>query len=211
MTETVGFRISQGFEVLTPKSGNAYPIPCDEWEFLKAKLRQVSTQPLLYQTAGSLFTGAGVSTFVTLLIGTLPPLAQSPARIVAGAIVAVELICGAACFFFAYQHRKLRLVQVADVITQMEIIERRYEPLVKEHISTILTILSAKYGAEDHHVDVTEEVNGAINHGRLRLLVGNHLRGDPAPNTPKKLVVRYSHEGRELEKTVNEGVELNLP
>jgi hypothetical protein len=208
MTELLGFQVSQGFEVLIPKSGKAYPIPCDEWNFLKSKLRQVSEPPWLYQNAPALLFGVGLATLVTIITGTLPPLPQSYARVIAWAVVVVTIICGLTCLHFAKEQRQMRSVHVSDVITQMEIIERRYEPLAEEKI---LTILSAKYGVEGHDVDVTEELKAAINHGRLCLLAGNHLKGDPAPNIPKKLAVRYSHEGRELEKTVNEGVELNLP
>jgi len=213
MTETGGFRISQGLDVLAPKSGNAYPIPCDEWEFLKGKLRQVSTQPLIYQTAGSLLTGAGISTFVTILIGTLPPLSQSPARVIAWAVVVVEMIC-AACFFFAHQQRRMGSVHVSDVITQMELIEQRYEPfeaVAGQTNSTILTILSARYGAATTYVDVTSALAQRLDRHGLHVVVGNQLAGDPCPGTPKQLAVDYEHNGQRHNKTVAEGDMLMIP
>src|SRR6266478_6052003 len=44
MTETGGFRMSQGFDVLPPRSGNAYPIPCEEWDDLKARASRLSNE-----------------------------------------------------------------------------------------------------------------------------------------------------------------------
>lgn len=127
MKENLGFHISQGLDVLTPKSGDAYPIPCDEWEFLKDKLGQVSEPPWLYQNASSLLGGVGLATLVTIIMGLLPPLAQSHALVIAWAVVAVMIICSLACLHFAKEQRKMRSVHVSDVIKQMQIIERRYE------------------------------------------------------------------------------------
>lgn len=128
MSDTSGFRISQGLDVLPPKSGNAYPIPCDEWNFLKGKLGLVSDSPWMYQNLASLFVGVGLATFVTIIMGLLPPLSQSSyAIVIAWAVVAVMVICGLTCLHFAQQQKKMRSVHVSEVIRQMEIIERRYE------------------------------------------------------------------------------------
>jgi hypothetical protein len=128
MKETLGFRMSQGLDVLIPKSGNAYPIPCDDWEFLKAKLRQVSELPWGYQNVASVLAGVALTTLVTIILGLLPPLAKSNTVVIAWAVVAVTTICGLACLHFANEQRKMRSVHVSSVILQMEIIEHRYVP-----------------------------------------------------------------------------------
>lgn len=215
MTETGGFRISQGLDVLAPKSGNAYPIPCDEWEFLKGKLRQVSTSPWIYQTAASLFGGVGITTLVTILTGTLPPPPQSQALVIAWAVVAVSTVCAFACFFFADQQRGMRSVHVADVITQMELIERRYERLegtaVQASLKTTLTIVSARYGIAGRYSDVTSVLAQRVDMSGLRVIVGNHLAPDPCPGIPKELVVEYDHNGQRCSKTVAENDTLSIP
>lgn len=215
MTETGGFRISQGLDVLAPRAGNAYPIPCDEWEFLKGKLRQVSTVPWLYQTAASLLGGAGITTLVTILTGTLPPLSQSRALVIAWAVVAVSIICALACLFFADQQRRMRSVHVSDVITEMELIERRYEPFEavagRTSSQTILTILLAKYGAASTYFDVTAALAQRVDRSGLRVVAGNHLGGDPCPGTVKELIVEYEHNGQRHRKKVAENDMLSIP
>jgi undecaprenyl pyrophosphate phosphatase UppP len=89
----------------------------------------------MYQTASSLLFGVGITTLVTILLGALPQTPESHALVIAWAVVAVSLICGLACFFFADQQRKMRAVHVADVITQMEIIERRYEAADRDGVA----------------------------------------------------------------------------
>lgn len=85
------FHISQGLDVLQPKSGKAYPISCEEWELIKERLGRVSTPPWICQTAGSLLAGVALSTFVVIVTGTLPD-AHSIARIVAWAVVVVSVL-----------------------------------------------------------------------------------------------------------------------
>ena len=43
------YQMSQGYEVLPPKSGKAYPILCDDWENLKSKLTSVSSEPWFFK------------------------------------------------------------------------------------------------------------------------------------------------------------------
>jgi hypothetical protein len=74
-----------------------------------------------------------------------------------------------------------------------------------------LVVIEAGYGVRDHRADVTARLNAAITDGKLHIFVGNQLAGDPCPNTPKDLVVRYRYKSQELEKTVIEGADLDLP
>jgi hypothetical protein len=210
MTETGAFRISQGLDVLPPKSGNAYPIPCDEWQFLKNKLRQVSTTPWGYQSAASLLGGVGIGTFVTILTGALPSGPQSQARVIAWAVVIVSILCGLACLFFAKEQRKMRSVHVSDVITQMELIERRFEVAVGV-TETILIILLARYGAASTYSDVTSVLAQRVDGSGLHVIAGNHLTPDPCPGIPKELIVDYKHNGQRHSKTVAEGEMLSIP
>lgn len=121
--ETGALRVSHGFDVLQPRSGPAYPIPCDEWELLKGKLRLISTAPWFYQTIGSALIGAAISTAPTALIVQM----TSTQTIIAWAWAAVTFISGALSLSFAHQQRKVNHAQASDVLLQMEIIEKRYD------------------------------------------------------------------------------------
>lgn len=127
MTDEVSFELSQGLEVLRPKSGQAYPIPLDEWSLLKAKIRKLTTEPWLFHTVGSLFIGATLSTFVAIGIGTFQLPIQQRQLELAWAVGVVTLICGVACLFFAHKERSVFRERATDVVAQMELIETRYE------------------------------------------------------------------------------------
>jgi hypothetical protein len=74
-----------------------------------------------------------------------------------------------------------------------------------------LLVTDAAYGVQDHRVDVTAQLNDKIAHGKIHTYVGNQLAGDPCPNTPKNLIVKYRYRNKEFEKTLNEGATLDLP
>jgi hypothetical protein len=126
MSEVESFRISQGFDVLQPKTGRAYPVPCDEWDFLKRKLREASPAPWVFRALGSLFLGAALTTFITILSGAVLSIPQPYSVVIRWAVVAVSAICGFVFLYSAGQQDKLHQTQVSDAITQMELIERRY-------------------------------------------------------------------------------------
>jgi hypothetical protein len=127
MTETGSFRISQGLDVLPPKSGNAYPIPCEEWDVLKSRASRLANEPWLFQSLGSLLLGAALTTFVTILLGSFGRPEQQGACIVAWAVVAVALISGALCMVFANKERDVQRQRASDIVTQMELIEGRFD------------------------------------------------------------------------------------
>ena len=131
MNQQASFEMSQGYEVIPPKPGKAYPIPCDEWDFLKRKIRVLSDSVNIYHTGGSVLLGASLTTFITILTGSIGTTRASSSvtmLVIAWAVVAVTLILGCACLYFGWQQRKLKQVQASDILTQMEIIERRYLP-----------------------------------------------------------------------------------
>lgn len=127
MTDEVPFQLSQGFEVLRPKSSRAYPIPCNEWNLLKGKIKKLTTEPWLFHTLGSLFIGAALSTLVAILIGTFQLPAQQRQLDIAWAVVVVTLICGIVSLFFAHKERGVFRERANDVVAQMDLIETRYE------------------------------------------------------------------------------------
>ena len=62
----------------------------------------------------------------------------------------------------------------------------------------MLTILKAEYGADNRWADVTDKVSQLVKNGLLKIKVENTLTAeDPAPQTVKRLRVRYSTGGGE--------------
>ena len=117
------FSISQGLEVLQPKSGPAFPIPCAEWEQLITRLTSVSHPPVRFETGGSILGGASLSTLITILTGTF----SGNGLVVAWAVVVVTGICGGAMYWLGSEHRKVQHLSVRDIIQQMRNIDQRYE------------------------------------------------------------------------------------
>ena len=97
--------MSQGLDVLQPKSGQAYPIPCDEWVMLKNKIKVLTAEPWFFHSLGFLFLGAAISTFVTILLDSFQLPEQKTAEVIAWAVFAVTFICGLVCLYFARKER----------------------------------------------------------------------------------------------------------
>jgi hypothetical protein len=127
VTAPVGgnLQLSQGYQVLPPKGGQAYPIPCEEWDHLKERIAKVADQPWLFRALGSLFLGSALSTFVTILLGTFAE--GSSSRVIAWAVVAVAAISGVLSLCFSGLQQRGRRGQISDVLVQMATIEKRYE------------------------------------------------------------------------------------
>lgn len=117
------FQISQGFDVLQPKSGKAYPVPCEEWDFLKKKIDNIAFSNDLYNDGGWALLGVSLSTIGAILLGAY----SSNSLIIAWAIVGVTSISGILCLLFAAQIKKIKKTEASDIIQQMEIIEKRYQ------------------------------------------------------------------------------------
>jgi hypothetical protein len=77
-----------------------------------------------------------------------------------------------------------------------------------------LEIHSATYGVlngpANQRVDVTEALRELARGGRLEVVVGNQLAGDPAPRVVKQLAVDYSLNGTRQQRTLREQESLVL-
>lgn len=129
MNQNSSFQVSQGYEILSPKPGKAYPILCEEWEFLKEKIGRISNRPNLYDMIGSLLWGGALSTLISILTGAIssnPANPDSKTVIIAWAVFAVTAFTGSISTFFGRQKHKIEEVQALEIKTQMELIEKRY-------------------------------------------------------------------------------------
>lgn len=127
MTDEAPFQMSQGLEVLRPKSGQAYPIPLHEWSVLKGKIKKITREPWGFHTMGSLLTGAGLSTLVGTWIGTFQVGAQQRQLDLGWVVAIAMLICGVLCFVFAHRERGVFRERANEVVAQMDLIETRYD------------------------------------------------------------------------------------
>ena len=74
-----------------------------------------------------------------------------------------------------------------------------------------MQIQSATYGIEDNRVDVTEIVRAHLVEGKLEILCGNGLFGDPRPNMGKVTMIEYTVGGQRIKKLFPEGQIARLP
>ena len=121
------FKLSQGYEVLRPKDDKMFPIPCAEWDVLRSKVDSLTTEPWLFHTTGSTFVGAALATAISVWTGAVSTASLVNAIVIAWAVTAVCLICGLACLWFAHKEREVHRGKASDVVTQMKLIEQRFE------------------------------------------------------------------------------------
>lgn len=126
MTVNTGFKMSQGLEVLTPKNDKALPIPCNEWDVLRAQIGDLTTEPWLFQTMGSLLLGAALATIISILTGTISDIDQINI-VVAWAVFSVCIFTGIFCIYFAHGEKLTHRAKAASIETQMRLIEQRFE------------------------------------------------------------------------------------
>ena len=129
MSDENSFHMSQGYDVIPPKTGLAYPILCGEWDHLKEQIKGIKTSFSWYYTGGTLLLGAAISTLIAILTGAFKPESNGPSYplVVALAVVVSTGIIGLVALYFANESRVVAEKKASEVITQMELIEQRFE------------------------------------------------------------------------------------
>jgi hypothetical protein len=75
-----------------------------------------------------------------------------------------------------------------------------------------LKIIKAIYYTDDaHSIDITNELNKAIENNKLKIVLSNQIAGDPHYGVVKKGKIRYKINEREIEKEYQEGDVVELP
>lgn len=120
------FNISQDFEIIPPKKGKVYPILVQEWTFIKDKIKAIKIEINLFQTIGSILIGASLS-FLGTNIAT--EFKDPDTKTICWALCGVLGICGLLSFIYGEGQRKFHNTIPNDVVSQMDLIETRYEPL----------------------------------------------------------------------------------
>jgi len=75
-----------------------------------------------------------------------------------------------------------------------------------------LKIMSAKYYSDDSHsMDITSELNNAIQDNQLKIVLSNNIAGDPHHGIIKKGKIKYKIDRQEKEKEYKERELIELP
>ncbi len=130
MSNDPEFKISQDYELLSPKKRRAYPILIEEWEHLKERIRKIRDNANFYHTVGSVLLGVSGSAFVAAISIDIP--LEDGQKIAVETVVTwlvfgSSLICGLLSLHFGRSQRYVQNTNTQDVIEHMELIERRYE------------------------------------------------------------------------------------
>lgn len=140
--------MSLGYDVLKPKSDQALPIPCNEWDSLKDNIRDATAEPWLFHTIGSVLLGAGIATAISVLTGADSSQSSPNAVTVAWAAFAVCVLTGVACLYFAHKERGVHRAKARNVLTQMELIESRFDR--PEELTTDCSRAAGQAGLESN-------------------------------------------------------------
>ena len=120
-------KVSQGFEVLKPKSDQAFPVPCAEWDVLKNQIDSLSFESQFFQTFGWLLLGSALSTIISVWTGAISTTTVKNADVIAWAVIAVCVIAGLMCLLFAHKERNNFNANAKSIVTQMNLIEQRFD------------------------------------------------------------------------------------
>lgn len=74
-----------------------------------------------------------------------------------------------------------------------------------------LEILSAVYGTDNAHVDITEDLKNRIRDDSLKTVVNNNIKGDPEFGQVKNLTIEYRYGGVTFTNQFREGALVVLP
>jgi uncharacterized protein YacL len=127
MSSKTPLKVSHDYALLTPKRDQAFPIPCNEWDVVRTQIEHLAMEPWLFHTLGSLLIGAALATVISIWTGAISTATVSNAIVIAWAVVAACLLIGLACLYFAHKERKVHRSNASNVVTQMRLIEQRFE------------------------------------------------------------------------------------
>lgn len=74
-----------------------------------------------------------------------------------------------------------------------------------------LKIIKATYFTDSRSINITNELNNAIEDNKLKIVLSNNIAGDPHYGVVKKGKIKYKIKGHEKEKEYKEGDIIELP
>lgn len=131
MSEKSLFRLAQKYDVIPPRTGKAYPILCEEWDYLRKNISLISDKPNIHYIIGSILIGSCITTLITILTGNFP---SQEKLIIACAAFFLTLFIGVYSFIIACQQQKVTKKKASNIVDQMKFIENRYKKLKRTNI-----------------------------------------------------------------------------
>ncbi|SFF42656.1 hypothetical protein [Flavobacterium xueshanense] len=119
------FNVSQQFEIVPHQKGKAYPISVNEWVFIKSKIKGINIEINNFYWIGFLLLGACASCLITIIVTDFKN--DYNAKYITWSFFSVSLLTGLLCLYFAKDKHKQEEIKPDEIISQMELIESRFE------------------------------------------------------------------------------------
>ncbi|MFV8353902.1 hypothetical protein [Flavobacterium sp. XS2P14] len=119
------FNVSQEFEIIPHQKGKAYPIGVKEWNFIKTRIKGVNIEINNFYWIGFLLLGASASCVITILVTDFKD--DYKTKYFTWAFFLVTLLTGLLSLYFAKDKHKQEQNKPEEIISQMELIESRFE------------------------------------------------------------------------------------
>lgn len=119
------FSVTHELNVLPPRNGAAYPVPCDEWERLVSGLRKVQSSTTWPAILSSVFSSGALATGVNIISGVYE---QAPYQLVVA--WSATIVCFVLALALAAVQRmssRIKKDTVEGFVMQMEAIGARFE------------------------------------------------------------------------------------
>jgi len=120
------FKVSQELEIIPHQKGKAYPIAVKEWEFLKGKIKEVKVEVNNFHAIGFLLLGASISCLITIFATEFK---EDSFKYLTWTIFGISLIGGLLSIYFASDKNKQENAKPTEIVSQMELIESRFESI----------------------------------------------------------------------------------
>ena len=124
MKDDSGFRISHDLTVLEFKEAQGYLIRCDDWDYIKAQMKQLSDKSGFVSAIGWVFMGAAVSVLINIFTHTY---SDPIPLVIAWACFCVTVSVGPVLLYLSHRLQKLRGARISDLMSMMERIEAQFE------------------------------------------------------------------------------------
>lgn len=124
MSNRSNFNISQEYEIIPHQKGKVYVVSVKEWDFLKSKLRNINIDINELYSIGYLLIGAGISCLVTIFATDFK---NDTYKYLVWIIFGICLLGAIISLIFSRKIHKIEKSKPSGVITQMDLIESRFE------------------------------------------------------------------------------------
>lgn len=118
------YNVSQELEIIPHQKDKAYPISVKEWLFLKSKINGINIEINNFYSIGFLLLGAFTSCVITLIVSDFK---DEKSKYLTWAFLLVTLLTGCLSLYFAKDKHKQERIKPDEIISQMELIESRFE------------------------------------------------------------------------------------